>query len=126
VEEWGRAADQVFIWDYAITFNETGLPYPGEFTYEDTYRFYAANNVKGIFWEHEFSSYADLFELKFYLEAKLMDDPHADVEQLRQDFLQKYYGPAADGVEAYRRILQQAAVANRAEIYWFETVNQQF
>ena len=46
--------------------------------------------------EHEGPSTGDMYALKAYLEAKYMENPHADFEALTQDFMHKYYGKAAD------------------------------
>ena len=64
-----------------------------------------SQNVIGVFMEHEGPSTGDMYALKAYLEAKYMENPHADFEALTQDFMHKYYGKAADKIILYRKKL---------------------
>src|SRR5690606_29842974 len=54
VVAWGKITKNLRIWDYAITFAYVGLPMPTTHTYPTDYRFLKANNVEGIFTEHEY------------------------------------------------------------------------
>ncbi|MBO4344928.1 MAG: DUF4838 domain-containing protein, partial [Victivallales bacterium] len=120
VTEWGRLAKNLFIWDYAITFvvANTGLPFASEFHYGDLFRTYHENNVTGVFWEHERLDRADLYELKFFLETKLMEDPYQDVENLINTFMPRYYGAAAPYIMKYRKELDRARKERNAFIGW--------
>ncbi len=121
LESWKSFAKNLFIWDYAITFTDklTGYPFASELTYGDLYRTYLENNVTGIFWEHENPHLADCYELKFFMETKLFEDPYQDVDKLLALFMDRYYGPAGDHVLAYRRALDEARRRNHGFISWF-------
>ncbi|MBQ7650116.1 MAG: DUF4838 domain-containing protein, partial [Victivallales bacterium] len=108
VSTWRRYAKHLFIWDYAVVFPKsinTMLPFASEFHYGDLFRHYLANNVKGVFWEHEFFEIADMYELKFFMETKLMEDPYQDVEKLLDIFFTRYYGAAGKHILKFRRNL---------------------
>ena len=124
VEQWKDYADHLFIWDYAITFTRgvTGLPFASEFYYGDLFRHYRANNVSGVFWEHENPHLADMYELKIFLESKLMEDPDQDVKALIDLFMDRYYGPAAPHILAYRRLLDAARKRNAGVVKWFPKI----
>lgn len=121
VEGWKSHAKHLFIWDYAITYTRriTGFPFASEFHYGDLYKFYHANNVSGIFWEHESQFMADMFELKFFLETKLFEDPSQDVNKLINLFMNKYYGAAGPFVLQYRQRLDKARKDVHAVVRWF-------
>lgn len=121
VEDWKNYADHLFIWDYAITFTRgiTGLPFASEFHYGDLYRHYHQNNVSGIFWEHESPHVADMFELKYFIETKLFEDPYQDVNKLINTFMTCYYGEAGPYVLKYRQILDKARKDNKGVVKWF-------
>ncbi len=116
--EWSKFAKNLFIWDYAITFvqGNTGIPFASEFHYGDLFRFYHENNVTGVFWEHERIDRADMYELKVFLENKLMEDPYQDVDELIAFFNSRYYGAAAQHILRIRRMIDEARKKNRGFI----------
>ena len=120
-KEWKNFAKHVYIWDYAITYGDmNGGPYPSEFYIPSAYKFYAENNVKGIFCESESPASSDMWELKYYLLTCYAKDPNrTDYRKLVDDFYQKYYGPAGKYVYNSRKILHEAALRKKAVIGWF-------
>ena len=124
VEAWKKHTDNLFIWDYAIAYHDepAAFPFASEFYYGDLYKFYRDNNVTGIFWEHEYEYSADMFEYKFFLECKLMEDPDADIAKLQDIFMTRYYGAAAPFVMQYRRIIDRACHDNKGWIKCATTV----
>ncbi len=121
VVAWSKVTKHLFVWDYAITFSKglTGLPFPSEFHYGDLFRHYRDNNVTGIFWEHENPYKADMWELKFFLETKLMENPDLDCNALIERFMREYYGSAGKHILAYRRHLDKIRRAKNAFVSWF-------
>lgn len=121
---WTKYTKHLFIWDYAITFTKgtVGLPFASEFHYGDLFRTYRDNHVSGIFWEHEHPEKSDLFELKYYLETKLMENADLDCGALIETFMREYYGPAGRHVLAYRKHLDAARRAKNHFVSWFPQV----
>ncbi len=123
--QWKKVSKHIFIWDYAIVFRPytTGLPFASELHYGDLYMTYYENNVSGVFWEHEKPYMADFYELKFFLEAKLFEDPYQDVNILINTFMTKYYGNAAKYLMQYRRRLDELRRKNKGYISWMPAVS---
>ena len=121
IESWKEHTDMMFASDYAVTFSRglTDMPFPSEFTYGDLFKFLKANKVKGSFWEHEFPHKADMYELKFFMECKLMENPDLDPEKLMKEFMDKYYGAAGRYVLEYRRELNRVCAENHGVVKWF-------
>ncbi len=117
LRQWGELGP-IYVWDYAVTFIKPGLPFPSEYAYASYFRTFARDNVTGVFLEHEFPQCGDMYDLKLFLEAKLMEDPQADVEQLKTIFMTRYYGPAAPYIVSYREMLRDAALENDAFVGW--------
>ena len=119
--EWRKFAKHIYIWDYAITYGDmNGGPYPSEYYIPSAYKFYADNNVKGVFCESESPASSDMWELKYYLLTKYAADPYrTDYKEIVDDFYAKYYGAAAKYVRAYRDILHELAIRKKAVIGWF-------
>ncbi len=118
VREWKKHTDNLSIWDYAIAYYQVSAAYPfaGEFYYGDLYKFYRDNNVTEIFWEHELEYWADMFEYKFFLECKLMEDPDADLAKLQNIFMTRYYGTAAPFMMEYRRMVDRDCRENNGKV----------
>ena len=120
MERWAEKAKWLFPWEYAITYGNAGrLPYPSEFTLAENIRFYAANHAAGLFFEHENPDFNDFYDCKVWMEAKLLEDPSRDADELMRDFCEKVYGKAAESVLAYRRGLRDAARRNHAQVRYF-------
>ena len=114
LDKWSRTGVLLSVWDYGLTFfGSQGLPLASEFGLAETMKEYAAKNVRFIFWEHEIYGSDDMHTLKSYLEAKLLENPHADFEKLYLDFMNGYYGAAAPYLIEYRQGLNRAALARR-------------
>ena len=118
---WRKHVSSIYVWDYGITYGDmTGAPYPSEFFYPDTFRFYAENGASGQFWELEAPDRSDMWELKYFLLSKYMANPRrTDFEELLTDFYTNSYGPAASHVLEYRMILLETACRRQAVIGWF-------
>ena len=118
--EWGPVTKNLFVWDYAAIYAKTThtFPFPSEFYYGDQYRAYAKHGVKGIFLEHEDQADGDLWEVKYYIETKLMEDPFVDDAALLETAIREYYGPAAPFVWKIRRHLDAIRKKSKAFIGW--------
>ena len=106
LKSWSAIAKNLIVWDYAISFVNPSVffPFASEFAYADTFRTFHENNVFGVFLEHEYP-YTDMYELKYYLESKLFEDPYQDGTALIVDFMKRYFGAAAKPIFKARRHL---------------------
>ena len=120
-EGWTSHAKNLFIWTYAVTFWKTtiGWPFPSEYHLPGKMRFFADKGAIVYFAEQEHSQTADMYELKLYLQRKLAEDPYADADALRADFMRRYYGAAGAEVAAARELLEANRKATKARIAFF-------
>ena len=122
---WKAFAKNLFVWEYGITFGAgKGYPFPNEFSLVEKYRFYADNGVKGFLIEHEHPECSDMYELKFRLECKALENPYQDAGEIINDFMSRYYGAAGDKVLAARRLLDRRRRERKAFITWFPTAGE--
>ncbi len=121
IAEWKKYAKNLFIWDYAIVYtaNTNGLPFASEFNYATLFKYYLENNVAGVFWEHQEPFNSDMFELKFFLETKLMENPFQDNNALIRKFMDCYYGAAAPFILDYRKRIDDVRKQNKGFVSWF-------
>ena len=118
---WSRVAEHLIVWDYAVTYVNPANTFalPSERTYASTYRQFAASNVMGIFLEHEGQGQFDMYDLKFYLESKLMEDPGQDNDRLIAAFMKCYFGAAAKPIAEARWQLDNARRKRGSHIPFF-------
>ncbi len=110
MQSWSKVCRNLRIWDYAVTYGSPqGMPLPTTHTYGPDYRFYAANNVEGVFTELEYPLICDLRDFKVWLMMKTLENANADYEALTDTFMNGHYGPAGPAVKAYLRALEDEA-----------------
>ena len=104
---WGKSNDRLYIWDYTTCFGHYPMPFPNYRVLKPNLITFAENNVKGIFEQACSASKGstDFNELKLYLFSKLMWDPYCDIEQHRREFMEFYYGDAAESLIKYQDLL---------------------
>lgn len=128
--EWSRYTDRLLTWDYGVTFQYAeGFPYPSEYYYGDTYRFWAKNKVVGGMWEQHGESeevrklkvydLGDYFDLKYYFKSRLFEDPFLDADAMIADATLRYFGSAGMEMLSVRERLRDAAIRDRGCIRWY-------
>ena len=122
---WKDYTKHLYIWEYAVVFHKLkGYPFPSEFYIPEKYRFYAENGVKGFLIEHEYFDMSDMYELKFYLERKMLEDPFQNTEGLIEDFMTRYYGAAGKSILEARKLLDRRRREKKAFIRWFPSMGE--
>ena len=122
---WKDYTKHLYIWEYAVIYhNLKGYPFPSEFYIPEKYRFYAENGVKGFLIEQEYHDCADMYELKFYLLRKMLEDPFQDTTGLIEDFMTRYYGAAGGKVLEARKLLDRRRREKNAFIRWFPSMGE--
>ena len=122
IEKWCKVSTgPMFVWDYTITFIKPtlGFPFPGEYAIPGNIRFYADHGMRGDTIEHERSDIADMWDLKFWLNRKLLEDPYLDGGVLRSEFYARYYGSIAPKVLQVREFLRRIYNERKAFVTWF-------
>ena len=119
--DWGKFGDGFLVWDYTVTYivPTYGFPFPSEYAIPENFRFYADHKVVDMTVEHERPQESDMYDLKFYLDRKLLEDPHADGAALLADFYRRYFGVAASKVREARDHLRKIYDERKAFVTWF-------
>ncbi len=124
---WEKVAKHLAVWEYGLTFDDSaGLPYPSEYTLAANKKFYREHGVMGLIIEREYPDVSDMYDLKTWLDAKLLETPDLPLPELLDDFYGKYYGPAASRVREYREKLRETAFRNHASIAYFSPGRKPF
>ncbi|MCW3121688.1 MAG: coagulation factor 5/8 type domain protein [Flavipsychrobacter sp.] len=116
LKAWGGITKNLFIWDYITQFTSYLAPFPNFNTLQPNMQYMKENGVKGIFAQGSGDTYGEWAELRSYVEAKLMQDDKADVQQLIASFLKDYYGGAAKYLQQYIDLVQEKMQASKRKL----------
>jgi hypothetical protein len=108
---WARICNRLYVWDYTTDFSHYVQPHPNWYALGANVRFFADHNVKGLFEQGAYQSYASEFsELRAWLLAQLLWNPRQDEQRLIDTFLNGYYGPgAAFYLRGYLNLMHEAS-----------------
>ena len=84
-----------------------GFPIPSEYTIVEKIRACAERGKKGITIEQDDPDRSDMYELKFFIARKALEDPSLKTEDLLHEFYLRYYGPVAGKIRRAREHLRQ-------------------
>lgn len=124
VEEWGRIAEDIIVWDYVIQFTNLLGPFPNLHVLQPNLRFFAEHGVSAMFEQGNREVGGEFAELRAYLISKLMWNPYANVDSLMVDFLEGFYGAAAGSVHQYIVEMREALLASGAPLRIFGSPNE--
>ncbi|MDD4099339.1 MAG: DUF4838 domain-containing protein [Lentisphaeria bacterium] len=102
---WYACADHIAIWDYWKLFRcGYQTPVHNLAAIPGLVRRYRDINAKHFFVEMELGTTVPLtfFDLRYYLGAKMMDNPDLDPDQLTAEYMTLFYGPAAPFMREFK------------------------
>ncbi|MCC9019302.1 DUF4838 domain-containing protein [Flavobacterium lipolyticum] len=106
LENWSTTSPQLFLWDYTVQFSNFMSPFPNFESFQNNYKLFQKNKVKGLFVQGYADVPGDLSELRQYLLAKLMWNTDIDIKAVTADFLRGFYGKAAPYVAKYLDLIE--------------------
>jgi hypothetical protein len=120
IEAWSAVAPQLYIWDYVTTFSNYMQPHPNLRVLGPNIRYFVDNHCIGLFEQGDAGcSTGDLVELRAWLLAHLMWDPSRDPEKLMREFVDGYYGAAAEPLWRYITLIHDRAEGTGAYVGCF-------
>ncbi len=108
VEDWGKIAKDIIVWDYVIQFNHLVSPFPNLHVLQPNIQFFVQNGVSAMFEQGNREVGGEFAELRAYLISKLLWNPYENVDSLMNDFLAGYYGAAAGPIRKYIDEMREA------------------
>ncbi len=125
--EWSRICKRLYIWDYTTNFRHYLFIHPNLRVLGPNIRFFAANNVVGVFEQGATGTTgAEFGELRAWVLAKLLWNPELDDHQLIDAFLAGYYGPAGRPIRAYIDTIHDVMQAGRQPLGCYEEPDRKF
>lgn len=111
LRDWSKICNRLYIWDYVTDFGHYVQPHPNWFVLGPNLRFFQEHHVHGVFEEGAYQSNgSEMAEMRAWVLAQLLWNPHQDDRALINEFLDGYYGPpAARFIRQYLDLLHQSA-----------------
>ncbi|WP_154275317.1 DUF4838 domain-containing protein [Flavobacterium resistens] len=107
LENWNKTSPHLFLWDYTVQFSNYMSPFPNFESFQNNYKLFEKNKVRGLFVQGYADVPGDFSELRQYLLAKLLWDTNIDIKAVTADFLRGFYGKAAPHVSDYLKLLTE-------------------
>ncbi|MEK7413472.1 MAG: DUF4838 domain-containing protein [Planctomycetota bacterium] len=109
IEGWGKIAKSLLIWHYSGNRDHYLMPNPDWFTFAPDVQFYCDNQVRGLFVQGtHVGSGTEFSPLRMWVWARAMANPRADGRALIAEFVNGYYGPAAQPIMQYMDLIAAA------------------
>ena len=109
LRDWSRICERLFVWDYEINFSNLVGPHPNLRILQPNIKSFIDHNARGIFAQGNREIGGEFCHLRAYILAKLLWNPDCNVDELIDDFLTGYYGPAATAIRRYIDLMHNAA-----------------
>ena len=106
-KRWTELTQNVYAWDYPINVRYSFIPYPNFPTIQANLKRHRDLGFKGVFLNGIFAKYGSYSQLRSYLYAKCLWDPDCDMQRHYNEFMNFYYGAAADKMREAIRFLHE-------------------
>ena len=117
LHKWSGIAHKVYAWTYLIDFGDVLNPIPDIFNLGPNIRVLAAHKVTGVYAQgNSYAPIGDFPELKAWLVAKLLWNPALDDRALIKEFLNAYYGEAAQPLHRYLELIGSAGATQKLDV----------
>lgn len=131
VKDFVAISENVYVWCYPINWSNLFASLPNYEEMRNNIKYFAMEGVKGVYAEGYSKENPEFGELKAYLMAKLLQNPtmsKAEYEYHLNDFLQGYYGKAAEYIAAYISLTEEMLDEKLAKghLDYYYTVDQNF
>ncbi|MGL2993943.1 DUF4838 domain-containing protein [Flavobacterium sp. TSSA_36] len=114
LNRWENTNKNLLVWDYTVQFSNYLSPFPNLSYFEDNYKTFKKNKVKGVFAQGYADVPGDFTELRQYLLAKLLWNTQINIKATTADFLRGYYGKAASSIQRYLTLLSENQKKSKA------------
>ena len=124
VQNWGKIAKDIIVWDYVIQFNHLISPFPNLHVLQPNIQFFAENGVNAMFEQGNREIGGEFAALRSYLISKLLWDPYLNVDSVMNDFLSGYYGAAGKTIRQYIDLLREELIKGGKPLRIFGSPNE--
>jgi hypothetical protein len=121
VQDWGKIAMDIIVWDYVIQFNNLISPFPNLHVLKPNIQFFAEHGVNAMFEQGNREVGGEFAALRAYMISKLLWNPNEDADSVMNDFLRGYYEKAAPSIRQYIDEMREALIKSGKPLRIFGT-----
>jgi hypothetical protein len=126
LQEWAQITDRIIIWHYNTNFKNFPMPFPNFKEFTADVKTYHQNGVRGIFFQGSAHSPAGGdSDLRAWVMARLLWNPHQDAEALVNEWLHGVYGKAYPPMRAYYDLIHAQVEDADRHLHIFEAVTRE-
>lgn len=112
LRQWADHSDRIYIWDYTTNYRNYHGSFPNFQVLRKNLRFFADNNVKGVFEQgNQQTINGEFGPLRTYVLSKLLWNPYMSEDEYRRhviEFMEAYYGAGAPMIQNFMARLIKA------------------
>jgi hypothetical protein len=118
-DAWEKLTSNIIVWDYVVQFTNYISPFPNFHTLKPNFEYFSKNQPVGFFIQGSVEVPGELAEIRAYILSKLLWDKDADLEEIKSEFLDNYYGNAGVLVGKYINLIHEHVHSSwrRMDIY---------
>lgn len=120
IEEWGKICKNIYLWDYTINFNHSISPFPNFHVLQPNLQFFHQNNVRKQFPQSNLLEGLEFVEYRAKMLSALLWDPDVNLDSVKTDFLQNFYGYAAPMISQYSETMEKELIKSGKILYIYE------
>lgn len=121
VEQWGKIAQHIVIWDYLVNFHNYLMPHPPLYGIAENHKLYLKNHTYGIFHQMAYETHSADAEMSAYLIAKSMWNKDTDIPALASKYLKVTYGDASPYLAEYYNTMYSDVLTSKKQMYIYDT-----
>jgi hypothetical protein len=110
---WQKVADKIYLWDYAVNYDNYFDFYPTVSVAQQNLKFYKANGVTGVFMHGSEEVPSAFSGLKSYLYAQLLQNPDIDIKKHTKLYLDSAYPSVSALLSDYYLGAENKALSSR-------------
>lgn len=125
IEKWKKYLNNVYIWDYAVNFDNYFDIYPSLKVTQENLKLYKKLGVKGVFIHGSEYNYSTFQNLKTTLFAKLLWNTNIDLDkEIEAYFHTKFPTKLADVLTNYYTFIENSFLINNKELSIYSGINK--
>ena len=125
LEAWSKLTDRIIIWHYNTNFRNYLMPFPNFKEFTQDIKTYHQSGVRGIFFQGSAASPGGGdADLRAWVMARLLWDPHQDADALVDEWLRGVYGPAYEPMRAYYDLIHARVAFEERHLHVFDPVTR--
>ncbi len=124
IDAWKRITNEMYLWDYAINFDNYLESYPTLSIQQKNLQFFYENGIKGVFMHGNESEFAAFSGLKGFVYSQLLQDPYVNVDRLIDIHFNAKYPVTGPVLADYYKTIDSRAINNRYPLDIYGNWNQ--